>query len=69
MAADLQGLAHILEASLDPSQNKQGSLNAYHKLLFSKLMMVNSGARHLARRGEAKFLAVPTTNSRLKYVR
>ena len=35
MAADLNGLAQILEASLDPSQNKQGPYDLPSDLLAS----------------------------------
>lgn len=31
MAVNLQGLAQVLEASLDPTQNKQGSILIFHQ--------------------------------------
>ena len=33
MAVDLQGLSKVLEASLDPTQNKQGLLPTFSELL------------------------------------
>ena len=32
MAINLPGLAQVLEASLDPTQNKQGSIMILHQL-------------------------------------
>ena len=35
MAVDLTSLAHILEASLDPTQNKQGLIMIAYQMYFT----------------------------------
>lgn len=62
MAVDLQGLARVLEASLDPTQNKQGMIHTSHKVSY-KLSKVNSGACYLTRGEEAELFVIIAPDS------
>lgn len=44
MATDLQGLAQILEASLDPAQNKQGQSVVHNPNYFRPLIVLTAEA-------------------------
>lgn len=65
MAVDLQQLSQILEASLDPSRNKQGTLIGLRKDRARDANVLPSGAGHTPGGKKAQFLALLTPDSRL----
>ena len=68
MAVDLQGLAKVLEASLDPTQNKQGLLPIFSRLSTVDLNLVYSGACYLKRGEEAQLLAIATSYRSIRFI-
>ena len=62
MAVDLQSLARILEASLDPTQNKQGLTLILQLAVFFKLTCMCSGACYPTRREEAQLFPIVAAN-------
>ena len=67
MAVDLQGLAQILEASLDPSKNKQGQTSSSE--FSGQSTDLGSGACNLARGEETWLFRVLTPNRGYRNVR
>ena len=67
MAVDLQGLAKVLETSLDPTQNKQCLLpTLVHRFMTKPLTYVNSGACYFSRGEEAQLLVIASTDCRYR---
>ena len=62
MTVDLPGLAQILEASLDPTQNKQGSILSPPASVLPRLTRALSGACYPARREAAQLLTIFAAN-------